>query len=359
MRILIDITHPAHLHFFRHVIPRLREAGHELKLTGRDKDILRQLAGELDFDLEFFGGSPAGVIGMARTLLGRKRRLRRIVRAFQPDVMAALGGTFIGALGWWCRVPTVVFYDTENATLSNRITYPFAGRICTPAAYLHDVPRQVRYAGYHELAYLAPDVFTPDPAVAARLRGEDGRPYAIVRFVGWEASHDLGMGGIPLAGKRRLIERLRSVGRVHLSSEGPLPPDLEALRFPLPLAQMHDAIAGAAVVVGESSTMASEAAVLGVPSVLVHPRIERGYTQEQAERWGIVHWYEAAELDPAAERAAELLRGGEAERWRAVGRQIAAASVDVVDFAVRQIVEAGGRGVDEFPGAKVGAGVGG
>ncbi len=273
MRILLDITHPAHLHFFRHAIGRLRERGHEVRLTGRDKDILRRLATEMNIEMNFFGGSPAGVAGMARTLAYRKTKLAGVVRQFRPDVMAALGGTFIGFLGAALRVPNVVFYDTENATLSNRITYPFATRVCTPAAYLHEVPRQVRYAGYHELAYLAPSVFTPDPNIGQALGVGPGERYAVLRFVSWQASHDLGMAGLTLAYKRRLISELQKHGRVFLSSEGALPEDLTQLRFPLPLARMHDAVAGAAVVVGESSTMASEAAVLGVPSVFLHPPI--------------------------------------------------------------------------------------
>jgi len=77
---------------------------------------------------------------------------------------------------------------------------------------------------------------------------------------------------------------------------------------------MHDAIAEAAVVVGESSTMASEAAVLGVPSVFIHPIIERGYTQEQADRWRIVHWYIADQYEEAI-ACAEMLMAQARSLW--------------------------------------------
>ena len=344
MRILLDITHPAHLHFFRHAIATLRDQGHELRLTARDKDILRQLAGEMNIDMTFFGGTPAGVPAMARTLAYRKARLAGVVARFRPQVLAALGGTFIGALGWALRVPNVVFYDTENATLSNRITYPFASRVCTPRAYLHDVPRQVHYAGYHESAYLSPRVFRPDPGVRGELGVGDGEPYAILRFVGWRASHDLGMHGLGPAVKRRIVEQLRRHGRVFISSEGPLPEDLEALRFPLPSKRMHDALAFAAVLVAESSTMCSEAAVLGVPSVFIYPPIPLGYTKEQAERWGIVHWIHPPEAEAAIRCAVELMQDRDRQRWREIGRAIEADSVDVSAFIVSQILEVGRQG---------------
>ena len=344
MRILLDITHPAHLHFFRHVVPELQRRGHELKLTGRDKDILRELAEQYGFEIECFGGSPPGVVGMGRTLIGRKLRLAKIVRGFRPQVLAALGGTFIGALGWSLRVPNVVFYDTENATLSNRITYPFARRVCTPAAYLDDVPRQVRYPGYHELAYLSRRRFKPDASIRQALGvGEQDR-YAIVRFVGWQASHDLNLQGLSGQAKRQFVSELAQAGKVFISSEGPLPDELASMRFPLPVSRMHDAMAFASLVAGESSTMASEAAVLGVPSVFIHPPIRRGYTKEQADRWGIVHWITPDRLDEATQTAVRLLSQPEPEHWQSVAMSIEEASVDVVEFVCDQIEQVGWEG---------------
>ena len=60
MRFLFDLQHPAHLHFFRNAARRLEENGHEVKFTGRDKDILRELAEKLDVDVEFFGVARPG-----------------------------------------------------------------------------------------------------------------------------------------------------------------------------------------------------------------------------------------------------------------------------------------------------------
>ena len=44
MRVLIDLQHPAELHVFKNLAALLREAGHETLFTGRDKDILADLA---------------------------------------------------------------------------------------------------------------------------------------------------------------------------------------------------------------------------------------------------------------------------------------------------------------------------
>ncbi|MDH5674832.1 MAG: DUF354 domain-containing protein [Myxococcales bacterium] len=341
MRILIDITHPAHLHFFSHAIARLRERGHEVVLTGRDKDILIELARRTGTSIEFFGGALPGPLGMARTLLARQLRLALAIRRLQPDVLAAVGGTFIAAVGYALRVPVVVFSDTESATLSNAVTYPFTTRLCTPEVYGRTDRRgQVRYAGYHECAYLHPALFQPDASVLSELGVNPGERYCIVRFVGWGASHDLGRSGLRLEDKVGMVRALAEHGRVFVSSEGALPAELEAHRFSLPVERMHHALAHASLIVGESSTMSAEAAVLGVPSVFIYPRVELGPTRDLAERWQILHWFTSGQLIEARVTACRLFADDDRGRFRAVAARIAEHSADVPEVICEQLLAA-------------------
>ncbi len=39
MRILVDIGHPAHVHFFKNFIWEMEKRGHEFIVTARDKDV--------------------------------------------------------------------------------------------------------------------------------------------------------------------------------------------------------------------------------------------------------------------------------------------------------------------------------
>ena len=343
MRILIDITHPAHLHFFAGAVRRLRRDGHEVLLTARHKDVLIDLAARMGFELdEVFGGAPSGTLGLAKTLLSRQLRLARIARRFKPEVTGAIGGTFIGFVSWTLRIPTVVFSDTESAHLSNAITYPFATRLVTPRVYGRPDRRgQVRYDGYHENAYLLPSVFTPDPAVRQELGVADSERYCVVRFVGWAAGHDIGRTGLSVAGQKDMVRRLSEHGRVFVSSEGQMPEEIEHLRFSLPVDRMHHALGHASLIVGESSTMSHEAAVMGVPSVYLYPRVQLGPTTDLSERLGIVHWFAPEELDAAVDCAVDIFAGGDTERWRAIGRTIAEESADITEVICDQLLSAG------------------
>ena len=59
---------------------------------------------------------------------------------------------------------------------------------------------------------------------------------------------------------------------------------------------MHDALAYASLLYGESATMASESAVLGTPAIFID-NSGRGYTDEQEEQYEIVFNFKESLLD--------------------------------------------------------------
>jgi len=50
MKILVDINHPAHVHLFKNIIVHLRDAGYELYIVARKKDITLKLLDALGFE---------------------------------------------------------------------------------------------------------------------------------------------------------------------------------------------------------------------------------------------------------------------------------------------------------------------
>ncbi len=287
MRVLIDLTHPADAHQFRHLIRRLGERGHHVLVTARDKDVTQELLKAWRIPYMPRKGYE-GLLRKAAGLLIIGAFLLSHIRRFKPDIL--LGGTgncYIAQAGWLSRTPSVIYDDTEHSTLQNRLTFPFAAHIVTPACYTLKVPRQVRIKTYKELFYLHPAVFTPDPGILGALGIGPGQPYFIVRFVAWGASHDVGAKGLQSpADKRRLIASLEPRGRVFISSEAPLPRDLERLRLRLPFSRIHDALAFATLVVSEGATVAAEAAVLGVPAVYANS-LPLGYLAELEQKYGL------------------------------------------------------------------------
>ncbi len=336
MNILVDITHPAHVHFFRNPIDRWQQRGHTVSIVARDKDLALALLGRYGFDYQNLGLARSGLLGLGLELIVRNFRLARVVRQIKPDVMTGIGGVFIAHVGALTGVPSVVFTDTENATLSNRITFPFCSAISTPRCYEAPVPEKKHrpYAGYHELAYTHPAWFHPDPAALAQFGLQEGEPFIVLRLVSWGAAHDVrdhGFTDIAAA-----VRRLQSHGKVLISAEGKLPPSLEPLRITAAPEQVHQLLYHARLFIGESATMASESATLGTPAIFVSTS-RRGYTNEQERRYGLTFTFSdpTSAQAQALDKAKEILDDGEGKApWQARRDEMLRDMVDVTQHIV-------------------------
>ena len=339
MKILIDLQHPADLHFFRNAVDRLREQGHEVKLTGRDKDILVTLAAEYGLEVEFFGRARPGVFKMGCELFQRWLRLRHIIRHWQPDRMMAIAGTYISIPGWLTGTPTSVFYDTEHATLSNILSYPFCSCVHVPRCYRKPIQwNHKRYNGYHELAYLHPNYFTPDSSVLDEVGIGKDDIFSVVRFVGWEAAHDIGRKGLTEEGRISAVRRLQKHGPVFISCEGELPAELEEYRLRLPLSRIHHLMSYATLIFGESPTMCSEGAVLGVPGIYINP-LELGYTDEQEQEFGIVFNFNPQKQDEAIDKGEAILCNSSTSEWQKKREKLLAEKIDVTKMIEKIALE--------------------
>jgi predicted glycosyltransferase len=236
---------------------------------------------------------------MGGELLRRDLVLAKVARQFKPDMIVTRNpaGAQTGRL---LGIPAI--FDTDDGKAAGIHFWsaaPFAHVITTPDCTDEDYGRRhVKYPGYKQTAYLHPNHFTPDRSVLQALGVAPGERYFMVRFVAMVASHDLGEGGLPMAAKRALIDKLSARGRVFLSSEAQLPPELLPLKFPLPPDRLHDALAFADMLVGDSQTVAAEAAVLGTPSLRVSSWTGRlAYLTELESRYGLTFAYHPDKAD--------------------------------------------------------------
>jgi predicted glycosyltransferase len=270
VRILIDLNHPKHVHLFKHVTWRWQARGDRVLMVGRAKDVTTTLLQEYGFRYVEGTTRRSGAIHLALELVKKVALLVRVAREFEADLLLSEGSPAAAIASTLVRVPHIAIDDTDHSGFEHALYVPFSDAICTPSCYAKDLGRkQVRFDGYEELAYLHPNHFTPNPAVLSEIGLHEGDPYFVVRFVSWQAVHDVGQQGFSHVGKRDLVAKLQDVGRVIISSESPLPPEFEPFRMGVSPAKIHDLLAFSSLYIGEGGTMATEAAVLGVPSIFV------------------------------------------------------------------------------------------
>ena len=289
MRFLFDLNHPAHVHLLRHPYAALRARGHQCLVAARDKDVALQLLRGYAIPYQVLAPLGRGLVGQARELVVREWRFWRLARGFQPQLIlgssahAARVARLLGA-----RSAILSEDDADAVPVFAWIAYPLASAIITPDCLRDDHGRRHHtYPSYHELFYLHPNRFTPDPAVRTALGLGAGEPYALVRLSALAAHHDVGVRGVGEELLRALVELTAGRLRLFITSEKPLSAELEPLRIRLAPERMHDALAFADFYLGDSQTMTAEAAVLGTPAFRMSDWVGRLSYLEDLQRYGL------------------------------------------------------------------------
>ena len=253
--------------------------------------------------------------------------------------MGIMGAT-IAPIGKLIGVPSVVFYDTENATLTNKYVYPTATFFVTPKCYKENVGKNhIRYKGYHELAYLHPNYFKPDPSILEKADLSKNEKFTIMRFVSWGASHDVGHFGISFENKKKAVEEFSKFGNVLITSEKKLPYPLDKYRISIPPENIHSLMYYATLLYGESATMASEASMLGTYSIYLD-NAGRGYTDEQEKKYGLVSNFSESKEDQllSIEKGIEILNDKNSkEKAKKIHLNLLDENIDVTKYMINFI----------------------
>ena len=158
------------------------------------------------------------------------------------------------------------------------------------------------------MAYLHPNYFSPDKTKVSSLI-ESGDKYFILRFAELTAHHDDGKNGIDLLIAKKLIAQLTPFGRVYITSERKLETELEPYRIAIKPTDIHHALYFAEMYIGDSQTMAAEAAVLGTPSIRFNDFVGKlGYLEELEHKYGLTFGISTDNSSLLFTRVEELLR---------------------------------------------------
>lgn len=342
MRVLIDMAHPGHVHFFRHAIAELQQRGHQVLVSAQPKELTIDLLRGFGIPHEVVASPQLPPLLRPFKVAGRDLKLVRLGRHFRPDVVTAIAGAWAAQAAFLLRRPAVVWDDTEHHKWGHRAAWPFASAIYSPDCYtLPKVQKQVFYAGTHDLAYLAPKYFKPDPQVVRDVGLDPNERYCIVRLVSWQAVHDIGQHGFSERQMVSFMQALEPHARPLITSEKPLPAELQKYQLRIPPHLVHHVMAFAQLCVGEGGTMATESAALGTPAVLVNT-LPAGVFDE-FKKHGLLT--QTADTDDALRLCLEVLKDP-ASKARAEQRRDAylADRVDVTQLIVDTLETYAARG---------------
>ncbi len=335
MRILIDIGHPAHVHLFKNFAWKMQEKGHIILFTCRDKEFVLRLLQVYGFIYKNFGRHYKSIGGKIQGLIKNELQMFNTAVQFKPDLFLSHGSSIAAFTSFLLHKPHISFEDTFNME-QIRLYLPFTDVVLT-GDYPHPSlgRKEIKYPGYQKLSYLHPNVFTPNENILKEIGIKDNEKYAIVRFVAWNASHDIGHKGFSEENKIKLVKELSRYSKVFISSEGDLPEELKGYQIKIKPENMHNALYYAQLLVGESATMASECAVLGTPVIYVN-NSHLGYLESHAE-YGLVHLFSEDELvqEYVIQKAVEIVSKPDIKNeYRERAQKMLEDKIDVTSFLV-------------------------
>jgi uncharacterized protein len=337
LKILIDINHPAHVHYFKNMIKIMKQKEHDFRVISRNKEIEHYLLDKYEIDYISRGIGKKSTLGKAFYFFYATYFLLKHVILFKPDVVISFGTPYPAIASWIMRKPHVSVNDTEHAKMHHLLTDPFSKTILTPSCYNIDLgPKQIRFEGYMELSYLNKKYYNEDKTVFDLLKIPEDSEYVIFRFVSWNAVHDQGHSGISLENKIRVVKKYSELCKVFISSEAELPAELEKYRIQIPPEKMHDVLNYATLFFGESATMASECACLGTPAIYLD-NDGRGYTDEEETDYGLVFNFSESADDQvmAIEKGFDLLiNRNNNVSWKKNHKKLLDDKIDVTAFFI-------------------------
>jgi uncharacterized protein len=336
MRLIIDIGHPGHVHYFRNLYLNLKAHGHDILIVARNKEVSFELLNYFNMPFTSRGNGKKSFIGKLLYLFYASFLIFRLGKKFKPDIIITFSSPYASLASLFLRCRNIVLDDTEVGRFERRIYKPLADLIITPRAFKENLgSKHFRFDGFMELSYLLPNYFQPDHNILDYLDIVNNEKYIIVRFVSWEASHDKGQKGLSLQQKHEIIDLCRRYAKVYISSEKKLPDSLEEYRLKIYPHQLHDALFFASMYIGEGATTASEACILGTPAVYINT-ISAG-TIEEEERNGLL--FNFREFDGVTNQISKILKEDNKDHYVSLSRTMLREKIDLTAFLIWLIEE--------------------
>ena len=339
MKFLLSIEHPSWAHQFKYMIRELEKKGHSVKVVAINKDRDLELLDIFNINYEIISNtSGKTIIDKGIIFLKTLIRIFQISKKFKPDIYIGRASPMMAINSFLFRKEHIIFEDTEHSTLCLFISGLFSDVIITPNCFKNDLGRkQLRFNAYKEIFYLHSNYFTPNPLVLSELNLSPGDKFFILRFVAWDAHHDIGQSGLSMDAKRKAVEEFSKYGRVLISSESPLPYEFERYRITISPEKIHDLLFFATLYFGEGGTMATESAVLGTPSIYVSSLVgTMGNFIELEQKYGLMLSYK--DQDKAIKKAIELIKKTDIKNeWKKKQKILMKDKIDPTEFMTRFI----------------------
>ncbi len=309
MNILFDIAHPAHVHLLRFTYFNLLSDGHKVIVTVKNIPSAIELLKLYNIPYIYLGDKKDSLLLKALGQFLYNLRVWSIVRKHKISIGVGSSIT-VAHVSRLSKMMSIVLDDDDDAVepLFAKYAHPYCNVILSPDCVTRKARQTIGYAGFHELAYLHPNKFVPDEKVLEIAGVRKGEKFFVLRFNAFKAHHDVGVQGLSIENKRRLIAMLERYGKVFITTERNIDEEFRKYQLKVSPEKIHSLIYYATMLIGDSQTMTSEAAVLVTPSIRSNTFVGRiSYLEEEEHRYGLTFGFLPLQSDAMFDKIEKLL----------------------------------------------------
>jgi len=339
MRILIDIGHPAHVHLFKECFKELKRNGHDVFITVKCIPAAEELLNKYEINYLRLGDKKDSLFGKGFSQLKYNWRLFNVVR--KNDIDLGVGSSItLAHISRLTKMKSIILDDDDDEVqpLFVRYAHPYCDTLLSPESLKGKRKKKetIFYSGFHELAYLHPNRFKPEPSILDEVGLKQNEAFFIMRFNVFKAHHDIGIRGLSLDQKLMLIKILKNYGKIFITTERDTEPQLSQYQLKISSEKIHSLIYYATMLIGDSQTMTSEAAVLGTPAIRMNSFVGRiSYLKEEEHKYGLTYGFKPDQFDEMISKIEELLKMPNLKQeWQERRQRMLSDKIDVTAFMV-------------------------
>ena len=335
MNILMDIAHPAHVHLLKNTYYELMRNGHRVFVTVKDIPSAITLLEKFEIPYIYLGKKKDSLLGKLYMQFVYNFKVWKLVVS-KKITLGFCSSLTIAQISRVSSMHSIILDDDDDEVepLFVKYAHPHCNVVLSPACTKRATNRKILYHGYHELAYLHPKRFVPDVNVLNEIGLKEGEVYFVLRFNAFKAHHDVDVQGLSIENKRRLIQMLEQKGRVFITTERNIDEEFKKYQLLLSSEKVHSLLYYATMLIGDSQTMTSEAAVLGTPAIRCNTFVGRiAYLEEEEHLYGLTYGFHPDKSVEMFNKIEQLLAlPNLKESWQQKRERMLSDKIDVTAF---------------------------
>lgn len=338
MKVLFVVYHPVDPYIVFETAKRIEsEGGKSFFVIVEKEGIIKSIVDSYSFDNKVIGTAKKSFLGKLINSITIVFGLSKIIEKFKPDKIFSPSSPYTSLTCRFNRLPLICWEDTETASFNYKFSHRRVNSFLVIQSFFKELrgDNVIRFNGYKELAYLHPKYFKPDVKVVYDLGLSENDKIVLMRFSALHAMHDRGLKSVALTSEDKLLNFIKEIqtkykAKVLISTtERELNERFEQYKLKIRPADYANLLAYCSLYIGEGTTTACEAGVLGVPWIALRDK-PLGYLIDQEENYGL--GFRIDNLDSALKKADELLSVNNKSEWFIKKERLINDKIDVSAF---------------------------